>query len=703
MNGELTPALRRLARLYGVQLTHTDGRCERYHATRESLVAVLRALGASVQGEGDAAAAVIERERELRDRLAEPVLVAWDGALPPIRLRVPLRSAGGPARLELREEGGETRAWAAPATPRSGAARQPSPFGRVACEAPGRAGIPLGRHTLSVETGDERAEVHVIAAPRTAFAPEAPASRWGLFAPVYAMRSERDWGVGDYGMLADVGAWSGRRGASFIGTLPLHPCFLEAPLAYSPYAPVSRLCWSELYIDLLSAPELETCAEARTLIASSAFRAHAAALRQADLVDYRAAMTLRRSVLAALAEHVFASGSPRLERLRAFAAGNPEVERYARFRATMDRAGAVWRAWPAGMEGPDLPSGACREADHRRHLYGQFLAHEQLDRTRTRLAAEGVDLYLDMTLGVHPDGYDAWRFRAIFAEGVNAGAPPDDFFTGGQDWGFPPLRPDRARADGHAYFSLALRAQMRFAHMLRVDHVMGLHRLYWAPHGLGPKQGLYVRYPAEEQYAALCLESRRAGARVIGENLGTVPARVNRAMRRRSVASMYVAQFKVDPDADPPLAPPAPDALASLNTHDTPTFAAFWRGRDIDDRVDLGLLDAHDARAEHQGRERIREALVGMLAREGLLEGSARSERAILAALLGALASSRAEMLAVTLEDLWLEERPQNTPGTWEERINWRRKMSVEVDTMMSRPDVLDTLARVAGRRNASG
>jgi 4-alpha-glucanotransferase len=264
---------------------------------------------------------------------------------------------------------------------------------------------------------------------------------------------------------------------------------------------------------------------------------------------------------------------------------------------------------------------------------------EDLRRTANRA---GTGLYSDLPLGVHPDGYDAWKERGIFVEGVNAGAPPDPFFTGGQNWGFHPIHPERIREQGYDYWSRCLRHSMRFASMLRLDHVMGLHRLFWVPKGFPAREGVYVRYRAEELYAVLRRESRRNRCAVIGEDLGTVPRQVRRAMSRHGLAGMFVVQYEWRPGfrrpgkilPGRPRHPPPRRSVACLNTHDMPPFAAFWEKRKR--KEDAGAV----------------ETARGLLKR---------------------LAAGPARAVQVNPEDLWGETRPHNRPGTTG-RGNWRRK-----------------------------
>jgi 4-alpha-glucanotransferase len=282
------------------------------------------------------------------------------------------------------------------------------------------------------------------------------------------------------------------------------------------------------------------------------------------------------------------------------------------------------------------------------------------------------------------------------------GAPPDALFTGGQNWGLPPLHPERVRAGGHALLRACVAAHAEPAAILRVDHVMGLHRLYWIPEGAAATEGAYVRQPVDELYAVLCLESVRARCAIAGEDLGTVPPEVRPQMAARGLHRLFVAQFNL-PAAEGKRVPPAtPDAVASLNTHDTPTFAGWWAGAEIDDRVELGLLTEAQAVDESTARRVQRRSLATALL-AGLDPGALAAGDELLAAVMAALtehlARGPAQLVQVTLEDLWLEPRPQNTPGTGPERPNWRRRHSRTLPAIAADPAITDLLRRLSAHR----
>jgi 4-alpha-glucanotransferase len=319
-------------------------------------------------------------------------------------------------------------------------------------------------------------------------------------------------------------------------------------------------------------------------------------------------------------------------------------------------------------------------------LYVQWLAHSQMDDLIRRTEEDGVHLYLDLPLGVNSDGYDVWRERDSFALEASAGAPPDLFFSKGQDWGFAPLHPRRLRESGYRYVLAFLRFQMHHARLLRIDHVMGLHRLYWIPRGLEARHGTYVNYPADELHAIFNIESHRNRTRLVGENLGTVPPAVNQSMARHALREMYVVQFQERPDPKAALCPPPALSVASLNTHDTPTFAAHWRGDDLVDSVRLGLLPRKQLPGAKKNREKLKSALVKFLKTQGLLKTLKPRPQEIFRAVLVWLKASESEIVLINLEDLWLEKRPQNVPGTSTERPNWRRKSHLTLEQIFHDP-----------------
>ncbi|MGE0730960.1 MAG: 4-alpha-glucanotransferase [Acidimicrobiia bacterium] len=620
------------------RLAEAVGLVTGYHATTgawvepsdEDLLATLQRFGVDLDAADGAGALLADVERHTP--AVEPVIVAWDGRLAP----VPVQS-GLPVCLLRLESGVELDL--------------PVRNGRAQLDA---ARLPLGRHELLVTDADGVEHRAVIfAAPEVAWRPS-PGSerRWGIFVPTYALR--RAGSPAAIGDLADLEAafdWLHGEGGQVVVTLPMLATFLDEPADISPYAPISRRFWNELFADVravagrggidLGDPE-------------------------GELVDYGAAWQPRRRAIAALADRLLDDTE-----LEHWLRQHPEVDTYARFRAAGTRHGRNWRAWPSRLPGDGDP------AEVRFHRTAQWLMDRQLARLQRKVGGRGQLLALDLPVGSHPDGFDVWEQRDLFVDGVSVGAPPDSFFTLGQDWGFPPVHPQRSREQGHAFLQACIRHHVQHAGLLRVDHILGLLRQYWVRNDAGARRGVYVRYPLEELLAVISLEAARAGAVVVGENLGTVPPEVTAAMTEHGVMGCAVSQFDVYDvlhDERPIPVPPAA-SIATLNTHDTATFHAFWTGEDADDRAELGLLDADELTAEHAQREHLRSVL---RARLGLAEGAGSVDAA--AALLAVASAGEAALVVLNVEDGWAEPHPQNVPGTVQERPNWRRRVAVPIE-----------------------
>jgi len=675
----LSTNLMRLAHAHGVVLGYTSYRGDRVLASRDALLAALSALGAPVTHEAEVAGALRERRVRRAAQLCEPVLVAWDGLLASIELRTLEGPTPGLLTLRLRLETGEERVLRRDAAelpllssaPLEGrrAVRRRWPLGEH---------LPLGYHQLELRGGGHEACATVIAAPRrcTSHALDGTPVRadergWGAFLPTYALRDPSDWGIGDYSRLGDLLQWTADQGGRCVATLPLLAGFFDETLHEpSPYAPASRLFWNELHVDPEAEPGWRTLPGVAALVDAPAFQAERRALQQAELLDYPRVARLKRPVIEAMAEAAERTRGARRAALDHHLASHPLLPEYARFRATCEARGTPWTHWPERLRGGQLRESELDPRAVRYHVHVQLMAHQQLQRAAEAARQRDVGLLLDLPLGVHSCGYDTWRWPALFAKGISAGAPPDDFFTQGQSWGFPPLIPDVARADGHAYLRATLRHHLQFATALRIDHIMSLHRLYWVPHGLGATEGVYVRNHPQELYAVLCLESHRHGAAIVGEDLGTVPRALRPNMARHDVRRLSVLQFGIGGSGTQRV-----DArgVASLGTHDTPTFTAFREALDIEDFRSLGLMDGPTARRARAARRRLVGEMRHWLDVEQALPLGAPDDE-LAPAVLGQLGGEPHPLVLVNLEDLWHERRPQNVPGTHHERPNWRRR-----------------------------
>ncbi len=594
-------ALEALARARGVEPQLVDGLGQHRRTSRESLMAILRALGEPIESPEDALDAL--RRPTTRAR----VVVAWDG-----RAALPL-----PTECDLDGVSDLGERWTRRAVPEDGIAW---------------VHVPMGVHDVHWEGG----QAWVMAAPSRAYG-EAERT-WGLFAPLYALYEHGRQHLASYGTLRQAADLTQRLGGRYFATLPLLPTFAEAPRREpSPYAPISRLFWNELYVDLADLPEADPAAPLLP--------------QTSRLIDWGTEADVRLPRLKALAARC--RGEDR-DALEAWAAAHPLVDAYASHRAEVSFGG------DPGM------------VDAFR--YAQWRAAQQI---------EGIGgLYLDLPLGVHHDGFDVARWPDRFARGCSAGAPPDPLFAGGQNWGFPPMHLERERATGYAYLRACLEHHMRFADVLRIDHVAWLHRLYWIPQHAEATDGAYVATPhPDELYALLSLLSHRHCCRIVGEDLGTVPQAVRDAMGGHRLLRTWVLQlFAHEGGWDAP-----PDAsVVTINTHDLPTFAGWWEMRDIDDWVALGLFGEDQARAERERRGRIIDAL-----RRATHATDETSPVTVVGELMRLLSTGPGQLLLVSVEDLFGETRPQNVPGTHRERPNWRRRAAQPLEAIFSHAEVL--------------
>ncbi|MEZ4360272.1 MAG: 4-alpha-glucanotransferase [Kofleriaceae bacterium] len=691
---ELSGDLAELCRSIGLDISYLGWRGEAVVSDPEAVIALLSALGPGfgfeLRGLED-----VRRATELvarqRWESAPPVVVAWDGEG---ELPLPVRaSVDGDWELELTFESGRTevRGGRLFALPASGHVKVDDV---TLC----RRSIPL---TLGGELGYHRARwsalgrsgsCEVLAAPTKAV-PRAAGRSWGVFAPLYGLRSERSGAAGDLDTLGALRDWVHRRGGAYVGTLPILAQFLEEPLHVSPYAPASRLFWNELYL-ALRPPALgaEAVARLRALAVSSAeVRRELAALPQ---IAYREQYTWKRAWIDEVAAECLTHDATRAE-IERWAQTGPVFD-YATFRALGEREGRSWHGWSEHRNGApvatSLDDAARLGADPRRvfaHVVAQWMMHDQLVSARARGEAS-AGLYLDLPVGVSGDAYEVWRHRELFTLGASVGAPPDALFLGGQEWGLPPIHPQVSRRDGHRYLRACLQHHMRAAQMLRIDHVMGLHRLYCVPRGFRATDGAYLRYPKDELYALVALESHRNQCAVAGEDLGTVPEDVPPALERHNIARLFVSQFTTPSELGdaPGLAPEA--VVASFGTHDMATFAGWWHGSDLADRHQLGLIGVEDLARQEVHRAKERKALLAHVDAQDLAPRSLPEVARAMAGAAAELARGAAEVVLITLEDLWLEPAPQNVPGTLHERPNWLRPLDVSATELGVEPAVDD-------------
>ncbi len=676
---ELHPNVRELANALGVATEFRDWQGRPVQVPPSTVEAVLAALGAQASTPAAAAQALAQRRLARWRRTLPACTVVRAGEPARVWVHVP---HGQPARAFVRLEDGGVRTdlvqvdhWVPPQDV-DGAMVGEATFALPE-------DLPLGWHTLvggSAGPGSPEPEsAPLVVTPARLDPPQPPGDRlWGFLTQLYSLRSRQSWGVGDLRDLADLATWSGYElGAGFVLVNPLHAGAPSVPVEPSPYLPATRRFASPLYLRIQDVPEaayLEPAARAELDRLGAGLKGDGAA--GPGHLDRDGAWTARRAALALLAQVPLSPG--RAADLAAFRRreGGSLVD-FATWCALVEDLGVPWPQWPPGLQDPR--SAEVSEQRHRLadavelHVRAQWWLDEQLATAQRSALAAGmpVGVVHDLAVGVHREGFDTWAMRSVLAEDVSVGAPPDSFNQQGQTWSQPPWRPEALAEAGYAPYRDMLRAVLRHAGGLRIDHVLGLFRLWWVPAGVAAADGTYVRYDHEALVGILALEAHRAGALVIGEDLGTVEPWVRDVLRERGILGTSVLWFERGSSGEP-LAPEhwRRLCLASVTTHDLPPTAGYLRGEHLRIRAELGLLvrPEADERAVDRADQ---DAWQAALRARGLLRDGA-DERETVEALYRYAASTPARLLGVALSDAVGDVRAQNQPGTSTEYPNWR-------------------------------
>lgn len=675
---ELAPSLVELARRFGIATEYEDWTGRPVLVPGETLVAVLAALGVEAGTEQERNAALTAQRRAYWRRRMPATIVGRTGEQ--IRFWAHV-THGDPAEVWLQLEDGTVR----------GGVQQVDNFtppyeldGRWIGEASFAlpAHLPLGYHRVHLRSGDSETSTALIVTPDWLGLPEQLGARraWGLAAQLYSVRSRQSWGVGDLTDLTDLAVWSAsRHGADYVLINPLHaagfgPTWRMEP---SPYLPTSRRFVNPIYLRVEAIPEyadLTKRGRVRRLRSDVQRRAG-----QLDAIDRDGAWAAKRAALKLLHEVPRSAG-----RELAYAAFRDRegisLENFATWCALAEEYGGDWHRWPDSLRHPDAPGVAGfteRNSDAIDfHRWLQWQLDEQLASAQSQAIRAGMALGVmhDLAVGVHPDGADAWALQDAMALGVTAGAPPDEFNQLGQDWSQPPWRPDRLDELEYLPFRALIRAQLRHAGGVRIDHIIGLFRLWWIPQGLPPTQGTYVRYDHEAMIGIVALEAHRAGALVVGEDLGTVEPWVRDYLLLRGVLGTSILWFELDRDGN---GGPLPAerwreyCLSSVTTHDLPPTAGYLAGEHVRLRESLGLL-TRPVEAELESDRAELAAWLAELRRVGLLADGEDDPELVVLALYRYLGRTPSRLLGVALTDAVGDRRTQNQPGTTDEYPNWR-------------------------------
>jgi 4-alpha-glucanotransferase len=711
-------ALDRAAAKWGIQPDYWDIWGKHHITPPETKRAILQSLGIQTGSAEQLDAAVEEQERREWSRLVAPSLVISESRRPrefPVSLPADLAALKARVTVKLENGATEIQHLALGEIPATGAAEfNGSRYVRKPIPLPDQ--LPLGYHDVEILVAGACASMRLIITPDRAYLPAGLRSA-GIAIALYGVRSERNWGCGDFRDLREVVDWvADEVGASFVALNPLHAIHNRRPYNTSPYLPNSIFYQNWLYLDVEGIADFAACPRAQRLWARPEIQQEIASLRASDFVEYERVHALKMRFLKPLFAtflREYRSGSVRARQFQEYVDHEGDLlRRFATYCALdewIHRRNPeiwLWTEWPEPFRNPDS---AETEAFAKKHwrlvLFYQYLEWQidrQLDAAQQHARDKGlsIGLYHDLALATDRYGSDLWAYRPFFAAGCRVGSPPDDFSPQGQDWAFPPPNTAQHRESGYRLFVESIRKNCRHGGALRIDHVMRFFRLYWIPDGADAAHGAYVRDHWDDIIRIVALESVRNRVVVIGEDLGTVEPEVRETLARFGILSYRLLYFEKDrsgafrKSADYPQ-----QTLVSSTTHDLPTLAGFWVHEDIEQRRRAGVLsDEAGYRAQWAARAVEKQKMLDALLAEGLLPpGYPRSADDIPElsgelhnAVIGFLASTPAMLLLVNQEDLTKETAQQNLPGTTWQYPNWSRKMHFRIDQLYSATQATD-------------
>ncbi len=715
---DTTDVLSKLADAAGIESYYWDMHGVRHETAPQTIRGLLKAFGVAAETDANAQASLEIFWRAPWMRLLPPVLVAEGGEAIGVALRLPQEAVQGDLSWTLALEDGSRRAGVCRLEdlPHDDTAyfdgKQIFQL-RLQLEP-----LPLGYHRF--EAGD--AVMALIVTPKHCYLPPQFSTHkvWGLMLQLYSLKSQNDWGIGDFSDLKLLIDHVAGAGGDAIGLNPLHTLFLDTPGNASPYSPCSRLFRNPLYLDVTAIADFAECETARQLANSGIFRVACETARGAELIDYPTVASLKLPVLELLYRNFAAN---HLEKADVRAAGfaaylrdkGKDLDGLCEFQALAEEFGTHdWPRWPQQFRDRDESALAAFRQSHagriRFFAYLQWQCELQFMEAAEQATTRGmaVGLYNDLAVSVDSSSADHWTHQRHFASGVRVGAPPDPFNEKGQDWGVVPLNPLHLHETGFSHFAALLRANMRYAGALRIDHVMGLTRLFLIPPGGTPTSGAYVRYPLRELLAVAALESQRNHCLIIGEDLGTVPAGFRKCLAEACVLSSRVFYFERAEDGFKPPKDYPGLAAVSVSTHDLATLEGYWVGADLAAKNQLGLFkdeaEKNNALAE---RAQDKEHLLAALAVQGLLpQGIAPGNAETLvwtpqltAAVHAYLGEAPSTLFMVQMDDLVGQLHQANLPGSVTEYPNWRRRLVKTLEELFANPQLQNAMAAIGKTR----
>lgn len=730
-----------LAQAYGIQPEWRDIWGNVHHVTDEMYKALLSAMEVTIQSQADIDQAFDRLQHQTVARWLEPVAVMPESESGiAISVHLPESAQGKTFQWQLQMEDGHTKTgqFQTGELQQVGTvelAAHHEKIGQYQLHLEDK--LPQGYHHFQLRDAEsgEAVQMLVVITPTRCYMPNVLDNAehggkngkvWGPAVQLYAVQSNRNWGIGDFSDLNRIVDWCAEQGAAMVGLNPLHALFPHNPAHSSPYSPSSRMYFNVLYLDVEAIADFLESAEAKQLVFSPAYQTALERLRKEPMVPYAEVGQRKLEVLELLYQNFCHKHlSQDTERARDFRHYVNEhghlLERFALFHALQERFHKEdasvwgWPAWPESYQDPESP--AVREfleANRERvgfYQYLQWLVDLQLQDAGLRCLKSnlGVGLYMDMAVGVDRGGADVWANQHLFAKSSAVGAPPDEYNQKGQDWGLPPLIPEKMREEAYESYIEILRQNMKHAGALRIDHVMGLMRLFWIPPGLPPSQGAYIHYSLDELFGILALESQRNQCMVIGEDMGTVPDLVRDRMNRWGIYSYKVFYFEKDGERYKSPEEYLDTAAVAVSTHDLPTLGGFWQGQDIAVRTELDLYPNKEMR-ERQIKDRVMErmSILNLLEERGLLPPDVTAgplstpvmSPELSTAIHRLVAQTKAKVFMVQFEDMLQQVDQINLPGTTDPVYAcWKRKITLPLETLFTDSRVKDICTALSAER----
>jgi 4-alpha-glucanotransferase len=693
----------KLAAAVGIEPEYYDNWGNKHITSYKTKKAILAAMGIS-----DIKAALKQRQLRPWNRLIEPVMVVSVNNQPEtIPVHFPL-DEGQEKDVTLTwyledETGNKNKGEIKGITPVDSNIIDDSRYVRV--ELPNETNRDIGYYKLNVQcktpAGELSGFMRLIITPDQCYIP--PSRTWGISINLYSIRSRQNWGIGDLSDLKDIVQWVSKDlGGGFVGINPLHAIPNKMPYGISPYSATSRLFKNFIYLDIRN---ISSAPQFQNLLNSPEFAQEIENLKTKELIDYENTASLKMKALKAAFSTFNLNTAEGAEFKRYIDSEGRALESFATFMALEEHFKKDnpdlyrWQDWPEEYHHPDTAATEEFRKTHKKEVlfyqYIQWLIDKQLKAVsdKTKELGMPVGLYHDLAVGSSGGGSDAWSYPDVFAFGVNAGAPPDAFNLNGQNWGFPPLIPEKLKESGYELFIQTIRKNLKYAGALRIDHALGLFRLFWIPEGMTPHEGTYVRYPYEDLLRIIALESVRNNVVIIAEDLGTIGSEVRETLLKFGMLSYRLFYFERDwntfvflpPEVYPEM------ALTAVTTHDLPTLYGYWTGRDIAVKHQLGIYPDDEAvQKDLSERQRDRQLMLDAL-RDFLPEGFPQNAQAVpemtpelCLSIHTYLARTPCKLVAVNLDDIMAVIDQQNMPGTIDTHPNWRQKAPLDLKDLFT-------------------